>query len=208
MKDVPRAAKIISAVAKNVCLPVSVKFRKGWDDDHVNAVEFAQMAEASGASVVTVHGRTARQMYKGAADWDIISEVKRVIKIPVIGNGDIFCAEDAVRMIAHTGCDGVMAARGTMGNPWLIRDINTTLAGKQVSPPSNIERYEVIRLHLAEAKRRKGDHLAALQMRKALAWYFKAFQNASVLRLSIQQCASIDEMLGIVEEFFRETIDK
>ena len=130
MLDLPRAARIIESAAKASSLPITVKFRKGFDAAHINAVAFARMAEKSGAAMLTVHGRTREQMYSGKADWDIIAAVKAAVSIPVIGNGDVFSGQDALALRAHTGCDGIMVARGAEGNPFIFREIQAALAGK------------------------------------------------------------------------------
>ena len=130
MLDLPRAARIIESAAKSSSLPITVKFRKGFDAAHINAVAFARMAEESGAAMLTVHGRTREQMYSGKADWDIIAAVKTAVSIPVIGNGDVFSGQDALALRAHTGCDGIMVARGAEGNPFIFREIHAALAGK------------------------------------------------------------------------------
>ena len=137
MLDMPLASRIISAVAKASALPVTVKFRKGFDAAHVNAPEFARMAEDAGASAVTVHGRTREQMYSGKADWDIIASVKQAVKIPVVGNGDVFSGAAALALLKHTGCDGIMVARGAQGNPFLFEEIKAALHGVPYERPSD-----------------------------------------------------------------------
>ncbi len=183
MKNTPLAEKIIATAANASHVPVTVKFRKGWDDDNVNAVDFAKMAENAGAAAVTIHGRTRQQFYTGQADWRIIAAVKNAVTIPVIGNGDIFCAKDAADMFDETGCDAVMVARGAMGNPFIFREILHYLdTGQNLPAPTPAQRAAMLlwqaRLSVAE----KGEHLAMRQIRKHAAWYLKGHKNAAQIR--------------------------
>lgn len=203
MRNLGLASKIISAVAAAVELPVSVKFRKGWDDKHVNAVEFARMAQESGAAFVTVHGRTRCQMYAGAADWDIIARVKQAVSIPVVGNGDVFSGEAALRMLEYTGCDGIMAARGAQGNPFLFAQIRAALSGEGCAAPSAQERILMAIRHASEflAERDAG---AFIELRKHMAWYTKGIYGSTQLRRRINTCADADELLKLMREFLAD----
>ena len=174
MRDPALAARVIEAVVSAVDVPVTVKFRKGFNDTSVNAVEFAKMAEGSGVAAVAVHGRTREQYYSGKADWDIIRQVKEAVKIPVIGNGDIFTPQDAGRMMEETGCDGIMVARGAKGNPWIFRRINHYLDTGEILPGPSIEEIQAMILrhgHMLAAY--KGEQTAMREMRGHVAWYTK-----------------------------------
>jgi nifR3 family TIM-barrel protein len=180
-------------------MPVTVKFRKGFDDKHVNAVEFAKMAEQAGVAAITLHGRTRAQMYSGQADWDVIRQVKEAVRIPVFGNGDIFSPEDAKRMIDETGCDGVAIARGAKGNPWLIRRTIRYLESGELLPEPTPEERKVMAVRHAElAVRFKGEKLAIPEMRKHLAWYTSGLPGAAKLRAEMNVINSLDELRDFV----------
>ena len=195
MRQPERAAALIKAAARASNVPVSVKFRKGWDDAHANAVEFAKMAQDSGAAAVTVHGRTREQFYSGKSDNGIIAAVKQAVSIPVIGNGDIFCAADALRMFQETGCDAVMIARGAQGNPFIFREILHLLeTGSEPAPPTDEEKATAIirQAHLTVAD--KGEYLAMRQMRKHASWYLKGMKNAARLRDAAVKMCTLEDL--------------
>ena len=202
MKSPETAAKVISAVCCAVDVPVTVKFRAGWDDKSINAVEFAKIAEQSGASAVTVHGRTREQFYSGTADLDIIKAVKAAVKIPVIGNGDIIDGGSAAHMLEYTGCDGIMVGRAAEGNPWIFKEISAYLKDGTVLPPPDLdERREVALKHLGLLVEFKGEHRGVLEGRKHMAWYFKGVSGGAVLRTALNKAQKYDEMCGLINEF-------
>lgn len=202
MKSPETAAKVISAVCRAVDVPVTVKFRAGWDDKSINAVEFAKIAEQSGASAVTVHGRTREQFYSGTADLDIIKAVKAAVKIPVIGNGDIIDGGSAAHMLEYTGCDGIMVGRAAEGNPWIFKEISAYLKDGTVLPPPDLdERREVALKHLSLLVEFKGEHRGVLEGRKHMAWYFKGVSGGAVLRTALNKAQKYDEMCGLINEF-------
>ena len=202
MKSPETAAKVISAVCRAVDVPVTVKFRAGWDDKSINAVEFAKIAEQSGASAVTVHGRTREQFYSGTADLDIIKAVKAAVKIPVIGNGDIIDGGSAAHMLEYTGCDGIMVGRAAEGNPWIFKEISEYLKDGTVLPPPDLdERREVALKHLGLLVEFKGEHRGVLEGRKHMAWYFKGVSGGAVLRKALNKAQKYDEMCGLINEF-------
>lgn len=204
MKDLDLASRIIRSVAGNSSAPVTVKFRKGWDDDNINAVEFAVMAQESGAGAVSVHGRTRAQMYEGKADWDIIRRVKESVKIPVIGNGDIVSPEAARRMMDETGCDGILVARGAMGNPWIFKRINHYLQyGELLPEPTPCEKIDMAIRHIEMAVLFKGEAIGTREMRKHIAWYIKGLKNASPVKVLINSADKKDEMIEILLNYKR-----
>ncbi|GGJ13870.1 tRNA-dihydrouridine synthase [Alicyclobacillus cellulosilyticus] len=198
------AAEIVRAVVARVNKPVTVKFRKGWDDDHVNAVEVALAVEEAGARAVAVHGRTAKQMYSGRADWDIIRRVKEAVRIPVIGNGDVASPEDAKRMLEETGCDAVMVGRAALGNPWIFREIAHYLrTGEKLPPPTPAERVEVAIRHLHLLVEYKGEYIGVREMRKHAGWYLKGLPGAAQIREAINQAETTAEMEGLLRHVLR-----
>lgn len=199
MKNPALAGKIIENVASSVNIPVTVKFRKGWDDEHINALEFAKIAENSGAAAVTIHGRTRMQFYSGKADWDIIAQIKQQLKIPVIGNGDIFTAEDAVAMFAATKCDGIMVARGAQGNPFLFKQINEILANGKVSFfPTFEEKITCALKHASLLCEYKGENRGIKEARKHMAWYIKGMPNSSALKSELFTAVSLKEFENLL----------
>ena len=186
MRDPDRAREIIEAVVRAVPLPVTVKFRKGYDAGSVNAVEFARMCEAAGAAAVAVHGRTRVQMYAGKADWDIIRQVKQAVTIPVFANGDIWTGEDAAHILRYTGADGALIGRGAFGNPWIFEQGNAAIAGEPIPPvPPLRDRMEEALDTLRAAAGFKGEKIAVLEARKQLCWYLRGVAHAGPYKQDI-----------------------
>lgn len=201
MKDTILAGRIIRAVVDAVDLPISVKFRKGWDEKSVNCIDFAKTAEDNGASFITVHGRTRQQMYAPCADLDAIKNVKNAVKIPVIGNGDIFTAQDAKHMYEYTGCDFVMAGRGTLGAPWLFAQINALMShGEELPPPSITERMNVMLRHAESVCGQKGERNGMREMRKHALWYTKGLRGSAKLRAKFSTVRELHELSLLAEE--------
>ena len=207
MRDPVTASRIIEAVVRASSVPVSVKFRKGWDEANVNAVEFARMAEESGASFVTVHGRTRMQMYSGKADREIIARVAAAVKIPVVGNGDIFDGASAKAML-ETGCQGLMVARGAQGNPFIFAEIRACLDGKSYTPPSESERLDTALKHIesfmANVMKEGRNPAVFVELRKHAAWYTKGMNGATELRRKVNDCRSSEELIKLIKDFQSE----
>ncbi len=198
LKNPELAARIVEAVKNAISLPVTVKIRIGWDTNSINAVEMAKTLESAGASVIAVHGRTREQMYSPGVNLDMIAKVKDAVKIPVIGNGDIYSAKDALHMIKQTGCDGVMIARGALGNPWLFTEIRAALDGTFFTPPTLHERIETALFQVEEMIREKGERIAIAEARKQVAWYIKGVSGAASVRDEINRATNFEEIKGIL----------
>ena len=201
MKTPELAAKIVMEMKKISKKPVTVKFRKGFDNDNINAVEFAKRMEQAGADAVAVHGRTRAQMYEGKADWDIIRRVKEAVDIPVIGNGDVFSAEKAFQLKEETNCDGIMIARGAMGNPWIFKQIQLAFNNEEVIYPTPEEKIDMCIRHLKLAIQYHGELKAVREMRKHIAWYIKGIKNCTDIKNKINIEKESDNVIKILTEY-------
>lgn len=205
LKDIPLAGRIVRAVKDAVSVPVTVKLRLGWDKGSINAVEMARALEANGADALTVHGRTKTMLYSGRADWDAIGAVVRAVSVPVIANGDIFSAEDALRCRAHSGASLFMLGRGTFGDPWLFSQVEAALAGQSVPErPPLAERMELALRQFSLAAEDKGEHIACLEARKHLAWYLRGVPHSGFYKEQISHLSTADEVQAVVKAIRRD----
>lgn len=205
MRDVKQAATVAESVVRASSVPVTVKFRKGWDDSSVNAVEFAKAMEASGAAAITVHGRTREQFYTGEADWKIISEVKKNVKIPVIANGDVTDLKSCLDMYEQTGCDLVMIGRGSYGNPFVFKEISSYYKGEEYTPPAIEEKMTVMLRHIRLILdiSEKSEELAIHEARKHAAWYMNGYYASAKFRARCYNLTSYSEAEQLAEEFIK-----
>ncbi len=203
--DLEKAEKIIKAVVQNSKVPVTVKFRKGWNADNIVACELAKIAEKSGASAIIIHGRTREEYYSGKVDLDIIKQVKESVSIPVIGNGDIDSEEAALRMFEYTGVDGIMVGRGALGKPWLFSQIKNYLqTGTKQDAPTLEKRLEIIKKHIDLAVQEKGEVIAIKEMRKHLAAYIRNMKDATTFRSKVNTIDNKKELIKNLEEYFEK----
>lgn len=202
MLNMELAQSIIEAVVKNASVPVTVKIRKGWDKDHVNCIEFAKMSEKAGVSAITVHGRTREEFYTGAADWDIIKQIKQTVSIPVIGNGDIKTPQDALKMFKQTDVDGIMIGRASIGNPWIFKQIQDYLQKDELVKINNNERLQIILEHINLQVQELGENTGIKEMRKHMTYYLKGLKDASTIRQQINQIETKKELVACITEYF------
>lgn len=208
MKNPSLVREIVREVVRVSNKPVTVKIRKGWDDNNQNAVQIAKIIEASGASAITVHGRTREQYYSGLADWEMIKAVKESVSIPVIGNGDIFEPEDAKKMMDLTNCDGVMIGRGARGNPWIFKRTAHLLAtGELLPPPTDREKVEMSLKHLDLLFQLKPERIAIREMRKHIAWYIKGIKSSAEMRDKINRIESRAELEEVLYKYMESLSD-
>ena len=200
--DLKKAQRIIEAVVKNSSLPVSVKIRKGWDNNNIVAVDAAKMIEQAGAKMITIHGRTRSEYYSGVADWNIIKKVKENVKIPVIGNGDVKTPQDVEKMINQTKCDGVMISRASLGNPWIFEQIREYLKTGKSIEISKKEKLEVMLEHIELEVEEKGEERAIKEMRKHICFYLKGEQNASIIRNTINHLDTRKEVEKVLRKYY------
>ncbi len=201
--DLEVVKQIIETAVKNSKVPVTVKIRKGWDEEHIVALEAAKVIEQAGASAITVHGRTRSQYYSGEADWEIIKKVKETVKIPVIGNGDLKCAEDVEKAFKFSNVDGVMIGRATLGNPWIFsQTLEYLKTGKKISRPSNEERLNIILKHIELEINEKGERVAIKEMRKHISAYTKSLKDSSQFRNKMNTLETKKEVIDCLKEYF------
>jgi len=207
MRNPKLASEVLSSVVKNSKKPVTLKIRKGWDDDSVNAAEIAKIAEQCGISALAIHGRTREQFYSGKADWDIIEQIKQTINIPVIGNGDVFEVEDAVNMLEKTKCDAIMIGRGSQGNPWIFKRINHYMETGEILPePTLEERITTAIKHMNLAVAEHGEYVAVREMRKHIGWYLKGLKNSAKYRDQINKITDYKEVIAMLEEYMEHSL--
>ena len=206
MGDLKLAERMISEVKKRLTIPLTVKFRTGLDDDRRNYIDLGKVCEANGASAVAMHGRTARQMFSGEADWSAIARLKEAIDIPVIGNGDVREPEDALKMMAETGCDGVMVARAATKNPWIFKQIEALMSGGAVPMPTIEDRRDLILQHFRWVSEREESRFALHKLRKFTGWYTHGLPHGRQLRHRINSLPDVPTFLAAVEEFFEELL--
>lgn len=207
MRNPKLAAEVLTAVVKNSEKPVTLKIRKGWDDNSVNALEIAKIAEECGISALAIHGRTREQFYSGKADWDIIAEIKQSINIPVIGNGDVFDVQDAVNMLEKTKCDAIMIGRGSQGNPWIFNRINHYMKTGEILPePTLEEKISTAIKHMNLAVAEHGEYVAVREMRKHIGWYLKGLKNSAKYRDQINKITDYKEVISMLEEYVQHSL--
>lgn len=205
LKDPIKVGNIVKAVSGAVDVPVTVKIRSGWDQDHINAVEIAKICEENGAASISIHARTRSQGYSGKANWQIIKDVVDHVSIPVIGNGDVTTPEKAKEMLKETGCAAVMIGRGVLGNPWLIRDTVTFLeTGEKLLSPTAVEKTTMCMNHLTLLAEVKEEHQAVLEIRNHVAWYLKGMKDANEVKNKIYKTTNLCDILQILKEFRRK----
>jgi nifR3 family TIM-barrel protein len=205
MKDPQLIGEIVKRVSSAISKPVTVKIRKGFHEDSVNAVEVAKIAQENGAAAVAVHARTREQYYSGKADWEIIRAVKEAVSIPVIGSGDVFTPEDAKQMLEQTGCDGIMLARGTRGNPWIFEQIKAYLNSGVIIPKPSLEEVKTMILRHAELSAEyKGEFIGIREMRKHVAWYTTGFHGSARLRNRVNEIETMEDLKHLLEEYKSE----
>ena len=197
MKDPQLAGRIVDAVCRKISLPVTVKIRAGWDKDSINAPEMAKILEQAGAALICIHGRTREQLYAPSADWKIIEQVKKSVRIPVVGNGDVCSADDVLRMARETGCDGVMIGRGAMGNPWIFEETIAVMEGKTYMLPSVAQRLVIAEEHLDGMLLHKGDRVGFAEAKKHMAWYLSGMRGAATARGAIMNASSADDIRDV-----------
>lgn len=201
--DLNLVGEIVKEVVQSTQKPVTVKIRKGWNNENVVAVEVAKIIEQAGAQAITIHGRTREQYYSGTVDLDIIKQVKEAVKIPVIGNGDIKNAKDAIRMFEYTGVDGIMIGRGILGEPWNMQNIINELEGNnQTIEKTPKEKFEIIKEHLELAIEEKGEYVGLREMRKHICWYLKNLPSSGQIRQAVNQLESKEEVIKVLEKYF------
>ena len=202
LEEIDLIEEIVKAVVEKSTKPVTAKIRKGWSNENIVAVEVAKVIEAAGAQMIAVHGRTRNEFYSGKADWDIITEVKNAVSIPVVGNGDIFSAEDAKAMFEQTGCDGIMIGRGALGNPWIFNEIKEYLEiGEIKTTISKEEKLNVLKEHFKLLLDLKGEYVATREIRKFVAWYVKGMDNATALRTRINMIETENDFYNEIDRF-------
>ena len=204
LKNPKKIEEIVREVVKAVHVPVTVKIRSGWDENHINAVEVAKVCEKAGASAIAIHARTRSQLYSGKADWNIIKDVVNAVSIPVIGNGDITSPIEAKRMLEETGCAAIMIGRATLGNPWIIRDIKSFLETGTIPPqPTNKERLDMIKRHYSFLVEDKSEKQALLEIRSHAIWYLKGMPNSAEIKNKICSCHSSVEIFKCLDDYYK-----
>lgn len=205
MKDPKLVREILKSVVRVSNKPITVKFRKGWDDNNINGIDIAKIAEEEGVSAITVHGRTRDMFYSGEADWDFIKKVKESVSIPVIGNGDIFEPEDGINMLKYTKCDGIAIGRGSMGNPWIFRRTLNLINGNEDVCPTIDEKIDFSIKHLKMTCKHKGENVGVKEMRKHLAWYLKGMKESNEIKNMINKMDDKEEIIKLLQEYVEKT---
>lgn len=202
LKNPSLVSEILEACVEASNKPLTVKIRSGWDGSNINGLKIAKIAEQAGVDAITVHGRTREMFYRGKADWDIIKEIKSALEIPVIGNGDVYTANDAMELFEHTSCDAVAVGRGSMGNPFIFRNIGRVMDGKKEYNPSNNEILDTILRHLELSCEFKGERIAVREMRKHISFYIKGLRGSNKIKDLVNKLEEKDEVKGLLEEYF------